>query len=412
MQKEITVWAVHFGDRPNYQLQWRDPMTRRLRTKTTSVRFTGLKRDEKEAERLAAALEQKLNAGEAVIPSRFGWQDFRNRYESEVVPGLAARTGEKITSVLDRLEQEVCPQRLWDVDEKRLSFYVTKLRAGDAANGREPLLESTIDGHLAHLKAALNWAKDQRLIPQLPVFPKIKRAKLSKGDKVMRGRPITLEEFERMLGEVTGVVRTTGAAHWAFYLRGLWASGLRLSESLELYWDRQDKLHPVLSGRYPMLRIPADLEKGNKDRLLPMAPEFARLLQTVPGDDRIGPVFKLHRLDGKPGRPSEDRVSKIISKIGEAANVRVDENKTASAHDLRRTFGERWAARLMPPQLMELMRHESIETTLKYYVGRNAERTAAILWTEDRRAAAEAAGDFLPREDCFGIDENGRPHYF
>ena len=39
--------------------------------------------------------------------------------------------------------------------------------------------------------------------------------------------------------------------------------------------------------------------------------------------------------------------------------------KTASAHDLRRAFGERWAARLMPAQLMELMRHETIETTRK-----------------------------------------------
>lgn len=30
--------------------------------------------------------------------------------------------------------------------------------------------------------------------------------------------------------------------------------------------------------------------------------------------------------------------------------------------------------------LMELMRHESIETTLKFYVGRNAETTAAALY--------------------------------
>ena len=28
---------------------------------------------------------------------------------------------------------------------------------------------------------------------------------------------------------------------------------------------------------------------------------------------------------------------------------------------------------------MELMRHESIDTTLKYYVGRNAQRTAKVL---------------------------------
>ena len=51
----------------------------------------------------------------------------------------------------------------------------------------------------------------------------------------------------------------------------------------------------------------------------------------------------------------------------------------------------------MPAQLMELMRHESIDTTLSYYVGRNAERTAAILWDEDRKAekSEPAAADSL-----------------
>jgi hypothetical protein len=42
---------------------------------------------------------------------------------------------------------------------------------------------------------------------------------------------------------------------------------------------------------------------------------------------------------------------------------------------------------------MELMRHESIETTLTYYVGRNAERTAAALWEHSPSAkpASESA---------------------
>lgn len=185
------------------------------------------------------------------------------------------------------------------------------------------------------------------------------------------------------------MVGEASAAAWRFYLRGLWTSGLRLKESLELYWDRDDKLHPILTGRYPMLRIPAELEKGHKDRLLPMAPEFARLLEAVPQSQRTGPVFKLDRIDGKAGRPSTDRVSKIVTRVGARAGVKVDSKKTASAHDLRRAFGERWAARLMPAQLMELMRHESIDTTLAYYVGRNAEKTAAILWNEVRRAEKE-----------------------
>lgn len=384
MSEVIKVWVAKFGDRAHYQLQWRDPITSRLRTKSTRIRKSGLARDRKVSERMAGELEAKLNAGEAVIPSRFLWKDFRARYEAEVVPGLAPRTGEKIASVFDRFEAEINPRRLWDVDEKRLSAFVSKLRKGEGGRGK--LAESTIAGHLAHLKAALNWAKLQKLVAHLPGFPRIKRAKMSKGAKVMRGRPITTEEFERMLGKVEDVVGQTAAARWTFFLRGLWASGLRLTESLELYWDQEDKLHPVLTGKFPMLRIPADLEKGNKERLLPMAPEFAELLSGVPDAERSGPVFNLERADGKPGRPAADRVSKTVSGIGEKAKVRVDVKKTASAHDLRRAFGERWAARLMPAQLMELMRHETIETTLSYYVGRNAERTAAILWHEHENA--------------------------
>jgi len=404
----IRVYVVNFGDRPNYQLQWRDPVTRNLRTKSTPVKATGLKRDKKDAERLANDLERKLNDEGLSVPSKVTWPSFRERYEAEQVKGLALRTGEKISSVLDRFEREVNPHRLCDVDERRLSIYVTRLRAGNPDKKISPLKESTIDGHLAHLKAALSWAKEQKLLVAIPAIPKIKRAKISRGDKVMRGRPITTEEFERMLAAVPEVVGQDAAGDWGFYLRGLWASGLRLAESLDLYWDRQDKLHPVKPGRFPMIRIPAELEKGHKDRLLPMVPEFARLLATVPAADKHGPVFKLRRIDGKPGRPSVDRVSKIVTKIGAAAKVRVDATKTASAHDLRRAFGERWAAKVMPPQLMVLMRHESMETTMKYYVGRNADRTAAIVWAEDRRGTGEPADTAGVEE--FGLDEQGIPH--
>lgn len=389
MNDEIKVWVMEYADRPNYHLQWKDPVTQRRKTKATKIPRTGKSRERKLAEREARELENRLAAGEAVIPSKMTWQEFRRRYEAEVVPGLAKRTAEKIRSVLDRFEREIGLQRLWDADEKRLSAFVSRLREGDRSTGEGKLTESTIAGHLAHLKAAMNWAKGQKLLPQTPTFPRLKRAKISKGAKVMRGRPITTEEFERMLGEVVAVVGEAAAPAWRFYLWGLWNSGLRLTESLELYWDRDDKLHPILTGRYPMLRIPAELEKGHKERLLPMAPEFARLLQAVPESQRTGSVFKLGRIDGRAGRPTADRVSKIVTKIGARAGVKVGLKKTASAHDLRRAFGERWAARLMPAQLMELMRHESIDTTLSYYVGRNAERTAAELWEQDKRLSRQ-----------------------
>ena len=120
----------------------------------------------------------------------------------------------------------------------------------------------------------------------------------------MKGRPITGEEFDRLVRAIPKGVKlwrtTTGVddlAPWIFYLRGLWWSGLRLSESLALRWDdAPGALVADFTGRRPKLRIPAESEKGNTHRLLPMAPEFAQLLETVPKAARRGYVFKLPAL--------------------------------------------------------------------------------------------------------------------
>ncbi len=48
------------------------------------------------------------------------------------------------------------------------------------------------------------------------------------------------------------------------------------------------------------------------------------------------------------------------------------EGKCANAHDLQRSFGTRWAPEVKPATLQLLMRHKSIETTLKYYVALDA----------------------------------------
>ena len=224
--------------------------------------------------------------------------------------------------------------------------------------------------------------------------PAIEMPKRAKGGKVMKGRPITGEEFDRMLGKVPDVVGESVAPSWIHYLRGLWWSGLRLAESLELYWDRDDRLCVDLSGRHPMLRIPAALEKGHQDRLLPIAPEFAEMLMETPQGERTGRVLRPRGCRAGGERLSTDRVSKTVVAIGRKAGGVVDKasGKFASAHDLRRSFGERWAARIMPQQLMELMRHENIETTTRYYVGRNAQSTAAILWQAHSASTGSTSG--------------------
>ncbi len=391
MSSHVRVYVTRFPDRPNYQLQWSDPLTGRRRTRTTDISVSLGVRGRRAAERLAAELETQLQDGSGQVPSRVSWDAFRNRYEAEVLPGLSTQTGNKVGTLANHVESILNPRLLGDLDEARISYLVVGLR-------NKAVAESTIQSYLGHLKAMLNWAVDQRLLRTRPKFPRIRRTKKSKATSPMKGRPITTEEFERMLKATAAVVGDEAAPAWRRYLRGLWVSGLRLTESLDLSWDRQGGLVPVIpeQGR-PTLLVPAELEKGHTDRILPMAPEFALLLAETPPEERAGPVFVLSGTRIKAQRPKARRVSEIISAIGKKAGVVVhvaptdpEKVKYASAHDFRRAFGERWAARVMPKQLQELMRHESIETTLRYYVGRNAERTADVCWEAFERAQAGA----------------------
>lgn len=372
----INVYLCKRKDSNNWQMRWIDPDTDREKWESTR---TPNRRD---AERKQRSTEKSLNEGTYYKIVKTDWADFRERYETEVVPGMADSTAGMISITFNHVQRIIKPKTLKQIDGNALSKFVKALR-------KRGLKEVTIKDYLAHLKSAINWAESVGLINVVPKFPKLKRART---EKVMKGRPLCKEEYERMLTAVDKVVklkpinekleakRKRIIESWKFYLEGLWCSGLRLSESLELYWDRDDRLSLDFSGKYPMMRIRAEAEKGNKDRLLPIVPEFAEFLQRVPKEERIGPVFNPlpERSNGK--RMTSLAVSKKVAEIGKKAHVVVGENKFASAHDLRRSFGERWSLDVMPQTLMQLMRHESMETTLKFYVGRNAEKVADTLY--------------------------------
>jgi hypothetical protein len=65
--------------------------------------------------------------------------------------------------------------------------------------------------------------------------------------------------FKMRTDERPPAIAPTAAVFWNHYLKGLWLSGLRLSESLELFWVRHDRLCIDLESKRPMPRIPAEL---------------------------------------------------------------------------------------------------------------------------------------------------------
>jgi integrase len=426
----VKVTISEWGDNRPLMLRWIDPETGRRRAKSSGTRNQG------KAERAAALLQKDLDEGKYSTASKISWQDFTWRYSDEVLPGLAKKTRDQLGTIFNTVERLCNPAKLADVTAARLSGLAAKLRAEGKA-------EITIRNYLAHLRASFRWAADLGILRLMPKFPKLQRAK---GSKVMKGRPISGEELERMLAVVPKVLagqdkqpskpsptpdkpkrkpskprpeRTadpTAVTSWVYYLKGLWWSGLRLRESVALSWDERAGLSVDLSGKFPMLRIRADSQKSGKDQIYPLAPEFGEMLLAVPEDQRHGRVFKLLGSINPYGGPAvvgpvtdPDYVSHVVSRIGQASGVKVDAKtktdrktgkpgetiKYASCHDLRRSFGFRWSRRIMPAELQELMRHEDIQTTMRFYVGANAQSTAANLWTAYGKATKNEVGNTL-----------------
>jgi len=371
MDEEIRVHVLNRKGRENLSMRYLDPYTNRHVERSTGTT------KQREAERIAAKWEAELQEGRYQKPSRMTWQEFREHHELHILSGMKPSTAGAYDSALNVFTKLARPKRLADITTARVTAFATKLRE----EGRAP---ATVARHLRHLKVVLRWAQRQGFLVKMPTID------IPKHQKGMRGRAITLEEFERMLSAVPKVVTGNEAVDsWKFYLRGLWASGLRLEESLSLRWDDAPGAIVVeLEGRRPMLRIPAEAEKGRTHRLLPITPEFSDLLETVPEGQRRGWVFRLMGNTGEPMARSRHVVGPRVAAIGRQAKVVTKQKERkgevvkefASAHDLRRAFGFRWSRRVMPTILRELMRHETIETTMTYYVGINAEATADELW--------------------------------
>jgi len=371
------VRAVWRSDRGVYYAEWRHTATGetgRRSLKTDNVR---------EADRLCSDVAAELAARRTA--ERTGWRALRRRYVAEHLAGLSASYRESFELAADHFERIVCPRDVFDADASAVSRYIAGLRD-------HHLAPASIGSYAAALKAFLRWA--ERLLEGVYAAPQIQTPSRRRGC-LMRGRPITAEEFERMLAKAKKAVGAAHAAGWRHLMRGLYLSGLRRCEALALTWDRENTLHVYhgpepryrIDGRRPMLAILAEFEKGKKDRLLPITPDFATFLRKTPVNERTGHVFRptLAR-----GRPHEDTVSHRIRLMAELAGVAAGTNadgspRWATPHDFRRSFGDRWAPHVEAMVLKELMRHESIETTERYYVGRSAERTAAAVYDAFQR---------------------------
>lgn len=332
----VTVWVQKKHDRPHLVLEWHDPENGRRHSRTAGTA------DPDEAEQKRKDLEYELAHGLVREPGKMTWENFRLIYMEEKLDGAREATRLKAEGVFDSFEKFANPKTIGKITERVLSRYSVRLR-------ERPCSPATIHGHLAYLRAALRWAADQKLIQ---AAPKIAMPKLSKKKTI---RKIVAEQFERLLEKAPSDL-------WRAYMATAWYTGMRRNEMLDLSWD--DKDLPTFDFRDNKVRIPAAYNKSDEDQWIPLHPELKEIVEALPGD-RKGKIFPFH------GVPRE--VSRKFTKLARSAGLKI------TLHDLRRSFGSRYAAVVPAAVLQRLMRHADIKTTLTYYTDVDDALDEAIL---------------------------------
>jgi len=388
------------------------------------IRISTKTYDEAEAQEQKAELEARLLLGiadrrpQAHDGPHMPWRHFRHEYRETQLVTLRERTREAIESRLDIAERILKPRTLANMaDGAALHRLQARLQAGAQSRFGRPRAAYTVKGYMRAVLAALNWAHVQGWLPSRPAVRLVKVAKL----KHMRGRPLSLEEFERLLMAVEKALtvrpstpkthkgkptrRRTAAkprkpspevvASWQRLLRGLWESGLRIEELMHLSWDRPGTIRPIWRrGRLPVLEIPATMQKNATEEEIPLLPGFEALLLRTPEAGRTGWIFEPASLQGRlgrqprSGRPNAAWVGKVVSRIGKTAGVVVDQGapqtgrppKYASAHDLRRSCLDRLKDAGVPPEVIQsVARHADYRTTQRHYTATNVQKAAGVL---------------------------------
>lgn len=164
---------------------------------------------------------------------------------------------------------------------------------------------------------------------------------------------------------------------------------------MQVSWDQPDTIKPVWrEGKEPTLLFPAEAQNNNKHQETSLLSGFEALLLKTPEEERSGYIFNPISLrtkrgsEPKPGRPKAEWVGNVIGRIGKKSGIVVVPANTrtgapakyVSAHDLRRTCGQRLQDAGVPIAIISnVLRHGSSATTKKHYIQGNVQNDAKML---------------------------------
>lgn len=305
------------GDRNGYVLKFYCPILR------TRIRKNCGTRDRREARRVQRDCRERLlngeyvasggaiTAGHASASARAtqsayresavegrSWQECYQRFREHRTTRIRERSLGDIVSRLqiaerilegyraDRgLSEGLVVSEVMTLD--MLEYLQDRLLAGDECryDRRSP---NTVNSMMAAVMAFVRFCHGRSWIASVPPVERLDV------DDVMKGRPITTEEFERMLEVTPAVVGASSADSWRFALRILWESGFRVGDLMDFSWDDEGHIHPVWTarkGQHPTIIVPST-QKNGRHQEIPMLPGLEALLQSVPESQRRGWIVR------------------------------------------------------------------------------------------------------------------------
>lgn len=398
--KHVHVTKKWCEDRRRFRAYIKFPISKkRTISKTLTVEVTEdkpgprqWKKYEKQADDECRKLEREYEKREIAGYKHVTWEELEKMFFEEHERKLKPRSVDAYQIALNSFRNLMKPTEASNVTIATLREYEKKLVSYRHPK-RGALSESSRSNYVRHILAVLRWAKTEDLLhPDVSFRDYRIRAKAT----TQKGRPLTrdeLKQFYEAIEETFGQPVYDIAKHetvenpkkdeivaaWTRLIKGLELSGLRLGEAIRLSWTKKSVPHVIITDDgWPFIHFPEGQQKNNRYQNWLPPEDFADFLLETPEDERKGPVFQLISEKGAPLKMDLLSVSKRIADIGKKSGIVVGESrvgskvkkKFASAHDLRRTCANKWRlAGAGALEVMDIMRHQSYQTTADFYAG-------------------------------------------
>lgn len=291
MKKVWRVSVIDYG-REALMLRARNSSTGKTKSRTASSD------KRREANREATIWEAELNERGHIDSPKLAeaTELFMARYASSRRKG----TQQKFQAVFGVFIQTIGNPRLSEVDERLLAEFSARYGRG--------VTVSTLASALRHIRVMLRWANRNRLLPVLP------HIEMPRSTQKAKGMALVGEQVERILLAVPQV-RPRDSAAWEFLIRGLWTSGLRISEALALEWEEGAVAVVGMETGRPKIRIQGESQKGGKLTEAPCPRSLLNCWLSFPRRRGVAGYSRYHPGGGKwPGRSLASAVAKPGSK--------------------------------------------------------------------------------------------------